>query len=560
MARLERIDLEVADTRVRRRAVWDTVRYTLDGTVFVLLGEQLPRTFAGAREAATSAGGARSRLVLRGRARGDRHGDIFRHGERASAAAPAARYWAVPRTGSATSMQPTCRTSVRRTRPTAGLGACLAGATVLLGACGESATLPVRAGQGPNPELPAPVSTVLPTVNIAPAIGWPNGVEPTAAEGLRVQAFATGLDHPRWLHVLPNGDVLVAESNAQPKPAGGLRGWVMGKVMQRAGAGVPSADRITVLRDTDGDGAADVRSVLLENLVSPIGMQLIGDELYVANTNAVVRVPYVDGDLEIRTAPETVAPLPAGPINHHWTKNLVASADGETLYVSVGSNSNVAENGMDAEKDRADILAIDRATGATRVFASGLRNPVGMDWQPTSGELWVAVNERDELGSDLVPDYMTSVREGGFYGWPWSYYGDNVDVRVQPARPDKVAEAIVPDYALGPHTASLGLAFYDGALLPERYGNGAFVGQHGSWNRKPASGYKVVFVPFDAGEPAGPPQDVLTGFLDADGNALGRPVDVAVARDGALLVTDDVGDVVWRVSPATSTVEAQATR
>lgn len=418
----------------------------------------------------------------------------------------------------------------------------------LLVACGESATLSVAAGQGTDPVLPAPNKTLIPTVNIAPATGWGDGGLPQAAAGLQVNAFADDLDHPRWLHVLPNGDVLVAESNAQPKPSSGLRGWVMGLVMKRSGAGVPSADRITLLRDTDDDGVADQRSILLENLRSPIGMALVEDTLYVANTDGIVAFPYTDGDTTITAPGVTLAPLPEGPINHHWTKNLVASVDGSTLYASVGSNSNVAENGMEAEENRAAILQVDRETGETRVFASGLRNPVGMDWQPDSGELWVAVNERDELGSDLVPDYMTSVQDGGFYGWPYSYYGQTVDTRVTPPRPDLVAQAIKPDYALGAHTASLGLTFYTGDALPERYRHGAFVGQHGSWNRKPRSGYKVVFVAFEDGKPQGLPEDILTGFVSDEGEALGRPVDVAVDSQGYLLVTDDVGNRVWRVS------------
>ena len=421
-----------------------------------------------------------------------------------------------------------------------------------LAACGESARLAVREGMGPDPQLPAPRQSLLPTVNVAPARGWPAGAIPTAAPGFAVNAYASGLAHPRWLYVLPNGDVLVAETNAPARPADGrgIKGFFMRLLMRKAGAGVPSADRITLLRDTDGDGVAETRRVFLSGLHSPFGMALVGDSFYVANADAVVRVPYRTGDTAITATPVQVAALPGGPINHHWTKSLVASADGSRLYAGIGSNSNIGENGMDAERDRAAILEIDPVTGATRVFASGLRNPVGMDWQPDSGALWVSVNERDELGSDLVPDYMTSVRDGGFYGWPYSYYGQHVDARPQPPRPDLVARAIKPDYALGPHTASLGLVFYDGALFPARYRGGAIVGQHGSWNRRPASGYKVVFVPFAAGLPEGPAEDLLTGFLDADGNARGRPVGVAVDNRGALLVADDVGNAVWRLVPA----------
>ncbi len=429
----------------------------------------------------------------------------------------------------------------------------LAGVLALFGGlagCGETAKLTVAAGSGANPALPAPRSTLLPTVNIAPAVGWPAGSAPQAAAGLRVGAFAQGLDHPRWLLVLPNGDVLVAETNAPAKPsgAGGIQGWVMGLVMGRAGAAVPSADRITLLRDADGDGVAETREVLLSGLHSPFGMALIGDRLYVANADAVLSFPYQRGDTRI-TAPGTLlVTLPGGPINHHWTKNLLASADGRTLYVSIGSNSNVAESGMAVEEGRAAIWAVDVATGAHRIHASGLRNPVGMAWAPGSGALWVAVNERDELGSDLVPDYLTEVQAGGFYGWPYSYYGSHVDTRVTPQQPDRVARALVPSYALGPHTASLGLAAASGTTLPAPFAQGLFVGQHGSWNRQPHSGYKVVFVPFTNGQPDGLPVDVLTGFLNADGQAQGRPVGVAIDSGGALLVADDVGNTIWRVS------------
>jgi glucose/arabinose dehydrogenase len=432
---------------------------------------------------------------------------------------------------------------------------------VLLGlaACGESARLAVREGMGPTPALPSPVRSLIPTVHIAPARGWPAATLPTPAAGLAVNAFATDLAHPRWLYVLPDGDVLVAETDAPPKPEDGkgLKGWLMKLLMKRAGSGHPSPNRIVLLRDNDGDGVAESRSVLLQGLHSPFGMALVGGRLYIADTDAVVSVPYRDGDTAIAATPTTLAPLPAGPINHHWTKSLVASADGRFLYAGIGSNSNVGDNGLAAEAGRAAIYQIDIANGHAREFATGLRNPVGMDFQPDSGALWVAVNERDELGSDLVPDYMTAVRDGGFYGWPWSYYGQHVDVRPQPRRPDRVARALVPDYALGPHTASLGLVFYDGALLPAAYRHGAFVGQHGSWNRRPRSGYKVIFVPFADGRPSGPAQDVLTGFVDADGHALGRPVGLAVAHDGALLVADDVGGRVWRITPAALPAQEQ---
>ena len=427
-----------------------------------------------------------------------------------------------------------------------------AAALLALAGCGDRSILPVRADVGPSPQLPAPKQSLIPTVDIAPAKGWPPGGKPQAAPGLEVSALATGLDHPRWLYVLPNGDVLVAESNKPQTPEtkkSGVRAWVMKKVMERAGAGVPSADRITLLRDLDGDGIAETRSVFLKGLHSPFGMALVGDTLYVANANAIVRVPYKEGATEITDTPQQLAPLPAG-LNHHWTKNIIASRDGSKLYASVGSNSNVGENGMANEIDRAAILEVDIRTGATRLFASGLRNPNGMDWEPQTGVLWTVVNERDEIGSDLVPDYLTSVKDGAFYGWPYSYYGQHVDERVKPQRPELVAKAIAPDYALGAHVAALGLTFAEGAQLGPMYASGAFIGQHGSWNRKPLSGYNVVYVPFAGGKPHGAPVEVLRGFVDEDGNAMGRPVGVAIDKRGALLVADDVGNVVWRVRPA----------
>lgn len=427
----------------------------------------------------------------------------------------------------------------------------IAGLSLLtLAGCGDKATQTVEEGMGAKPKLPAPNATLIPTIDIAPAKGWPEGAKPTAAEGLAVAAFARGLDYPRWLYVLPNGDVLVAETNTPPQPgeAGGIKGWVAGMVLKRAGAAAPTANRITLLRDADGDGVAETREPFLEHLNSPFGMALVGNDFYVANTDAVLRFPYKDGETKIAEPGVKIADLPAGPINHHWTKNIVASPDGKRLYVTVGSNSNVGENGLEAERDRAAIREIDLATGKMRLFASGLRNPNGLAWQPQSGALWTAVNERDEIGSDLVPDYMTSVKDGAFYGWPFSYYGQHVDTRVAPDEA-LIAKAIAPDYALGPHTASLGLAFYNANLLPPKYAGGAFIGQHGSWNRNPLSGYKVIFVPFADGMPSGPSEDVLTGFVDADGNAQGRPVGVAVDKVGALLVADDVGNIVWRVTP-----------
>ena len=425
--------------------------------------------------------------------------------------------------------------------------------TTGLTACGENARLQVTDGSGPSPQLPEPNKTLIPTVNIAPAVGWPDGGKPTAAPGTQVAAFASGLDHPRWLYVLPNGDVLVAETNAPPKPEDGkgIKGWVMKKVMARAGAGVPSANRISLLRDADGDGVAETRTVFLDNLNSPFGMALVGNDFYVADTDRLLRFQYQPGSTSISGPGQPVTDLPGGPLNHHWTKNVIASRDGKKLYVTVGSNSNVAENGMEQEQGRAAIWEVDPATGQHRIFASGLRNPNGLAWEPHSGQLWTAVNERDEIGSDLVPDYITSVRDGGFYGWPYSYYGQHVDVRVQPQDPNLVAKAIAPDYAVGPHTASLGLTFAEPGVLPAPFDQGALIGQHGSWNRKPHSGYKVLFVPFSAdGKPAGKPIDLLTGFLNDDGKAMGRPVGVINDGRGGLLVADDVGNVIWRVSKA----------
>ena len=420
----------------------------------------------------------------------------------------------------------------------------------LLAACGETADLPWTAGTGPNPQLPAPSKTLLPTMKVAEAIGWSEGSMPTAAAGLKVNALASGLDHPRWLYVLPNGDVLVAESDAPPKPAQkkSIRNFVQGLVMKKAGSGVPSANRITLLRDADDDGVAEVKSRFLEGRFSPFGMALVGNALYVADADKLMRFPYMTGQMQISDPGTKVVDLPGGPLNHHWTKNVIASPDGRFLYVTVGSNSNVGENGMAAEEGRAAIWQVDPATGQHRIFASGLRNPNGMAWAP-DGKLWTAVNERDEIGSDLVPDYMTSVQDSGFYGWPYSYYGQTVDERVKPPRPDLVAKAIKPDYALGAHTASLGLTFSAVNALTPAYRSGAFIGQHGSWNRNPKAGYQVIYVPFNGATPAGPPQTVLNGFLSADGKrAFGRPVGVAINPSGDLLVADDVGNTVWRVS------------
>jgi glucose/arabinose dehydrogenase len=439
-------------------------------------------------------------------------------------------------------------------------GALLAAALVSFAGCGATARLAVSDGIGPDPELPSPTRTLLPMINVVDAKGWSGGEAPVPAPGLSVVAYARGLDHPRWLYVLPNGDVLVAETNAPPRPEDnkGIKGWFFKRYQKKAGGAVPSANRITLLRDADGDGIAEMRSVLLSNLSSPFGMTLVGNVLYVANADALVRFPYSEGQTEIAAAATKVVDLPGGPLNHHWTKNVVASADGSRLYVAVGSNSNVAENGIAREEGRAAIWEINPHTGAHRVFASGLRNPVGMAWEPDTGALWTAVNERDELGSDLVPDYMTSVREGGFYGWPYSYFGSHVDARVKPQRPELVAKALVPDYALGPHTASLGLVHSRGTTLPALFANGMFVGQHGSWNRDPRGGYKVIFVPFQGGAPSGRPVDVLTGFVKENGDAMGRPVGVAIDRHGAVLVADDVGNSIWRVTSAAGQPAARA--
>jgi glucose/arabinose dehydrogenase len=447
--------------------------------------------------------------------------------------------------------QPMARTSII---PIAGLVM-----AVVLSGCGDETALPKGADSGPNPSLPKPVTSAVPTVNVAPAKGWAAGELPTAAAGLMVGAFARDLNHPRSILVLPNGDVLVAESNAPPKEQStGIRGFVMKLVMDRAGAGVPSPNRVILLRDADGDGTAETRSTYIEGLTSPFGVALIGDRLYVANADSIVAFPYIAGADKITAVADKIVDLPGGPLNHHWTKSLIASPDGRFLYVGVGSNSNVGENGMEMEEDRAAILEVDIAAKSTRPFATGLRNPVGMAWEPGNKTLWTVVNERDELGSDLVPDYLTKVVAGGFYGWPYSYFGTTVDERVTPQRPDLVAKAIVPDYALGAHTASLGLAFSHGQGWHSDWAQGAFIAQHGSWNRKPHSGYKVVFVPFENGRPNGAMRDVLMGFLSNDGDALGRPVSVAFTQRGTLLVTDDVGNAVWSVRPQAAQSEVTA--
>ncbi len=436
-------------------------------------------------------------------------------------------------------------------------------AALLLGLSGVCLGQPISPSEfGASPTIPPPKKELIPTVAISPAKGWGADGEPSAADGTKVAALVRGLQHPRWLYVLPNGDVLVAESEAPPKPddSKGISGKIHAEAMKRAGSGThSSANRITLLRYVGGDPGQVERHIFLHDLNSPIGMVLVGDSFYVADSDALLRVSYHTGDTEIREQPTRVTELPGGSINHHWTKSLIASPDGTKLYVGVGSNSNAAENGLAAESERAAVWVIDRATGTHRIYASGLRNPVGLAWEPSTGVLWVAVNERDELGDQLPPDYMTGLREGGFYGWPFSYYGQHVDTRVKPQNAELVASAIPPDYALGGHTASLGLCWSDGAKLPEPFKNGMFVGQHGSWNRSIRSGYKVVFVRFAGGKPTGQPIDVLTGFLSAKNEALGRPVGVAIDKQGALLVADDVGNAIWRVSGAGAAAPGAAT-
>lgn len=416
--------------------------------------------------------------------------------------------------------------------------------------CGATARLSASKGFGPHPELPPSKRTLIPTFNVVTATGWAAGEKPVGAEGTEVTAFARALDHPRWIYVLPNGDVLVAETDApeRPKYATGIKGWFTKHYQKKAGGALPSANRITLLRDADGDGVAEIRTVFLSGLKSPFGMALVGNTLYAANTDAILRFPYIEGQTAITASAAKVTNLPAGLINYHWTKNLIASSEGSKLYVGIGSNSNVMENGIKQEKERAAIWEVDPQTGSHRIFASGMRNPVGMAWEPETRALWASVIERDNLGNDLVPDYMTAVRDGAFYGWPYSYFGAHIDMRAKPQNPELVAKAIAPDYALGAHTTSLGLASSEGATLPSPFEHGMFVGQHGSWNRKARSGFRVVFVPFKGGIPSGGPIDVLTGFVKENGDAMGRPVGVAIDKRGALLVADDVGNAIWRVT------------
>lgn len=425
-------------------------------------------------------------------------------------------------------------------------------AALALAACSSPGSDDPFVGFGPDPKLPPPQKSLIPVISVPEVVGWPDGAAPTAPSGFVVTRYAQGLDHPRWLYVLPNGDTLVAESAAPPKTGeaaeGGFREWAAKMLMSRAGAAVESPNRISLLRDADGDGVAETKTVFASGLKSPFGMTLVGETLYIANADGVISFPYAPGQMQVAGVGREVFPLPGGPRNHHWTKNVVASPDGSKLYATVGSNSNIGENGMDEEEGRAAIWEYDITSGKARLYATGLRNPNGIDFEPVTGAMWTVVNERDEIGSDLPPDYMTSVKDGGFYGWPYAYWGI-VDKRVKPANPDLASQALKPDYGLGPHTASLGLTFYEADSFPAAYRGGAFIGQHGSWNRKPLNGYRVVFVPFANGRPQMPPQAFLTGFLNAEDQIQGRPVGVVVDSRGGLLVADDVGGIVWRVAP-----------
>ncbi len=423
------------------------------------------------------------------------------------------------------------------------------GSVLTLAACDEQAGDP-SAQYGADPKLPDPHQYLLPPMKVMAARGWNPGEMPLVPAGLRVQAFATGFEHPRFVYALPNGDVLVVEANGPKAPVYRPKDYIEGKIKALAGTAAPGGNRISLLRDQNGRGVPDVRTVFIDHLDSPFGVVLVGNDLFVADTNALLRFPYVPGETRITAPGVKVTDLPAQSPDHHWTKSLAASPDGSKLYVGVGSNSNITENGIGAEEGRASIWEVDRATGMKRIYASGTRNPTGLAFEPTTGKLWTIVNERDEIGPDLVPDYLTAVQENAFYGWPYSYYGQHVDERVQPQRPDLVAQAIRPDYALGSHVAPLGMAFTQATSLPDQYRSGVFIGEHGSWDRDPPVGYKVAYVPFQNGRPSGPPQDVVTGFISDDAKTKGRPVGVALDRTGALLIADDVGNAVWRVTAA----------
>lgn len=429
-------------------------------------------------------------------------------------------------------------------------------AVLSLAACGSGQQIDPATQYGANPVLPEPHEQLIADVGVYQTVGWQPGETPTVPAGFRIQALATGLSNPRNVIALANGDVLIVESRKEggepvQRPKDPIRDWIMSMAHGQAKSGEApgTSNRITLVRDANGDGQPDGRSVLVDQLNAPFGVAVAGNNLYVANTDAIVRYPFTPGQSRITAAPVKLLDLPAGPINHHWTKSLTASPDGSLLYVGVGSNSNAMERGSVAEMNRAAILQVDPRSGAFKVFASGLRNPNGLTFYPGSNTLWAAINERDELGPNLVPDYITSVRPGAFYGWPYSYYGQHLDPRVKPQRPDLVASAIPPDYSLGSHVAPLGLAFYTGANFPAGFRGGAFVGEHGSWNRTDPHGYKVAFIAFQGGRPSGIPQDFVTGFLK-DGKSRGRPVGVAIDRTSALLIADDVGNTVWRVSYA----------
>ena len=410
----------------------------------------------------------------------------------------------------------------------------------------DVAQLPLDVVTGPTPQITAGREQIFPTIAVADVDRWKTGEAPVVASGLVVERFAEGLDHPRNLYTLPNGDILVAETNSPPRKMGGVEGFVMKWLMGKAGADVPSANRITLLRDANGDGKAELKTPFLTGLNSPFGMVLIGEKLYVANTNGLLVFPYKTGDTKITAKGKELTKFNARAPNNHWTRNLAASPDGKKIYISVGSNSNIGENGMENEVGRAMVFEYDIAKDKKIPYAIGLRNPVGLGWDK-AGRLWTVVNERDMLGSDLVPDYLALVEFGADYGWPQHYWGGFTDTRVKPLKPEKREYERRPDYALGAHTAPLGLAFGYNGKLGAGLTEGAFVARHGSWNRKPVSGYDVIFVPFPKGEPAGKPVNVLTGFLDKDGKAQGRPAMLALAKDGTLLVSDDVGNIVWRV-------------
>ena len=425
-------------------------------------------------------------------------------------------------------------------------------AGLVLAGCGSSQNIDKSTQYGPSPNLPEPSRGLLPRMTVPKVIGWSGGETPTVPQGFHIEAIATGLSNPRNVYPLPNGDLLVIESKKDAKepierPKRPVMGWIEAKAHGGSGGGQPS-NRILLLRDADGDGKPDGSTVLIDHLNSPFGVVLVGDALYVADTDAILRFRFKPGQTSVDGPAVKVTDLPAGPINHHWTKSLTASADGTKLYVGVGSNSNAMERGIEAETNRAAIWEVDPTSGAVRVFARGLRNPNGLTFYPGSDVLWTVVNERDELGPNLVPDYMTSVKRDAFYGWPYSYWGQHMDPRVRPQRPDLVKSAILPDYGLSSHVAPLGLAFYTASAFPAQFRGGAFVGEHGSWNRPEPNGYKVVFIRFQDGRPVGEPMEFITGFIK-DGKARGRPVGVAVDRTGALIVADDVGNTVWRVTP-----------